>query len=126
MNRQKIIDISKGLLAGVLLAGGLTAIAAWSEPSSAPTSGNIDAPINVSNTGQSKGGNLVVNANNQSSAGLLVPFGTLIVGDSNPNFNLKVDVKGDTGSDRFCNGDRTKCFSVTELCQKFSQIKCDP
>ncbi|HEY9582732.1 MAG TPA: hypothetical protein VJK09_00245 [Candidatus Paceibacterota bacterium] len=96
--------ILKGLVVGAVLMVSATAIAAWSEPSSAPTGGNADAPINVSNTSQIKGGNLVVNSNNQSANGLIVPFGNVLV------------------KDKICNNSGTKCFTVENLCQQVRSL----
>ena len=48
-------------------------IFAWQEPASAPPAGNVATPLNVSNVGQIKTGNLVVNALGISSTGT-APF----------------------------------------------------
>lgn len=115
-------DIAKGIVIGAVLMIGATVLASWSEPTAAPTGGNADAPLNVSNTGQTKAGNLVVNNNGDFANGLLVPYGALVVGDPTPTAGLKIDVSGKTGSDLFCNGTGTKCFNVDTLCQKVANL----
>lgn len=118
-------DLLKGLAVGVALAIGATVLASWSEPTQNPTGGNPEPPLNVSNLGQTKGGNLVVNGSNQYQNGLLVPYGALVVGDANPSTapgQLKLDVAGKTGSELFCNLAGSKCFSVNNLCQKVPNL----
>lgn len=122
MKNNEWSGIAKGIIVGVLLIAGVTVLAAWNEPTQNPTGGNPEPPINTSNTGQIKGGNLVINANNQFQNGLLVPFGALVVGESNPAAALKVDVGGKTGSEQFCNGTGTKCFTVDNLCAKVANL----
>jgi len=122
MNRTDLKNICKGLIVGLVLAVGVGVLGAWSEPTTAPPSGNPEAPINVSNSGQSKGGNLLVNANNQFLNGFLVPFGNVVIGDSSPEAGLKLDVEGKTGATQFCNENGTKCFTVDKLCTKISGL----
>ncbi len=127
MNKQELKDILKGVALGVVLAVTGSVMAAWSEPTQAPTGGNADAPINVSNTGQTKGGNLVVNNNNQNANGLIVPFGAIVAGNVVPAVGLKIHVVGKTGSDQFCNtkeGANRKCVTLEDLCQKLGPNVC--
>ncbi len=117
--KQEWKGIAKGLVLGLALAASVGAMAAWNEPTQAPTAGNPDAPLNVSNTGQSKGGNLVVNGNNQYQNALLAPFGAVVVGDATPETapgQLKVDVEGKIGGTQYCNENGTQCFTVANLC----------
>ncbi|HEY4493379.1 MAG TPA: hypothetical protein VJB98_02065 [Candidatus Paceibacterota bacterium] len=115
-------NILKGVVIGGVLMISATVMAAWSEPTQAPTGGNPEAPINVSNASQTKGGNLVVNSNNQSLNGLLVPFGNVVVGDMSPEAALKLDVEGKAGATQFCNDSGTQCFTVATLCLKVNQL----
>ena len=94
MKKINLIDITKGIAIGVALTLSVSVFAAWSEPSQAPTGGNVEAPINVSNASQKKGGNLVLNANNQGANGLVVPFGNVLIGSGLPINNAKLDVAG--------------------------------
>ena len=97
-------SILKGLILGAVLMVSATVLASWSEPSQAPTGGNAEAPINVGNASQVKGGNLVVNGNNQSANGLIVPFGNVLV------------------KDKICDNSGTKCFTVDNLCQQVRSL----
>ena len=110
--------IAKGLVVGIVLAAGATVMAAWSEPTSAPTGGNPEAPLNVSNASQTKGGNLVVNSNNQALNGFLVPFGNVVIGDSTPEAVLKLDVEGKVGATHYCGEFGGNCFRPGDLCTK--------
>src|SRR5487761_2677721 len=70
---------------------------AWTGPPSgtppACTSGNpgCDAPLNLSNNYQIKQGNLMVNAGNSYTNGLLVPYGKVGIGTVNPGYPLDVN-----------------------------------
>ena len=61
------------LLALILSIGISYAYAAWSPPTSSPTLGNTDAPVNVGTAGQTKSGALTIGQ-------LLTAYGTLRVG----------------------------------------------
>lgn len=49
------------VIIGTFALSALVALAAWSDPSSPPTSGNPSAPLNVGSSEQTKNGNLKVN-----------------------------------------------------------------
>ncbi|MFA4833996.1 MAG: hypothetical protein WC619_04095 [Patescibacteria group bacterium] len=66
-------------------------LAAWTAPASAPPEGNIAAPINASDTGQSKQGGLILNTGD-SVNGLIVQFGNVGIGTTSPQ--AKLDVVG--------------------------------
>src|SRR3989344_2163080 len=108
--KNELKGIGKGLLIGLILAVGVSVFAAWSEPTSAPTAGNADAPINVSNSTQTKGGNLVVNNNNQGVNGLIVPFGNVLIGISTYPSNLKLNVGSGIGATQYCDNTGANCF----------------
>jgi len=76
INQISILIIVIGF---VFLANGL--ILAWTPPSSPPTGGNVPAPINVSNTAQTKSGDLYLGSN--LGIGTTDPVAELhVVGDS--------------------------------------------
>lgn len=96
-------EFLKGLIVGVLFLGlGTVVQAAWTEPTANPTSGNIPAPINVSDSTQYKGGNLVVNNNGIGEYGLIVP-------------------NGGVASDRFCDEAGNNCFTAAEIAVLLAQ-----
>jgi|GEM_PF-2494201 hypothetical protein len=82
------------LCLGVILAISLVnyLVLAWTEPSQAPPGGNVNAPINVGNTGQSKAGGLVLNTGG-AAIGLIIDKGNVGIGVSSPS--KKLEVSGD-------------------------------
>ncbi|OHB17444.1 MAG: hypothetical protein A2749_01485 [Parcubacteria group bacterium RIFCSPHIGHO2_01_FULL_45_26] len=125
INKQDFTKILSGVAIGVMLAMSVSVFAVWNEPTQPPTGGNPSGPINTSNAGQSKGGNIVVNANNQYQNGFLVPFGAMVVGDATPetaNGQLKLDVEGKAGAIKFCDENGTQCFTVASLCSKIPNL----
>ena len=76
-------------IGAVFMANGL--ILAWSPPGASPTGGNVDAPLNVGSTGQSKSGGLILNTGG-ASIGLVVDEGNVGIGTTNPQG--KLDVRG--------------------------------
>jgi len=70
---------------------GVTYLAmAWTSPPSNPPSGNVDSPLNASITAQSKEGALVVGANSAVTTGLIVQYGNVGIGTTNPGAKLEV------------------------------------
>jgi hypothetical protein len=69
------------------LAAGYLAIA-WTEPGQAPPAGNVSDPLNVSLTAQSKEGALVLATNSGVTTGLIVQYGKVGIGTTNPQANL--------------------------------------
>jgi len=67
---------------------------AWSEPNAVPPSGNIDAPLNVSATDQTKLGGLILNSGGASANGLVVQNGKVGIGTASPEFKLSLDNDG--------------------------------
>ena len=62
-------------------------LAAWTAPSSAPPDGNVAALLNTSATGQAKQGGLIFNTGG-SANGLIVQFGNVGIGTTNPQAKL--------------------------------------
>jgi len=103
---------------GIVLGGGLITIKAWTEPTVAPPGGNIGAPINTSNIGQSKSGGLVINTGGAAN-GLIVQNGNVGIGTTSPS--QKLDVVGNIRtnnqirSDQYCDYNGGNCKSVTAM-----------
>jgi hypothetical protein len=66
---------------------------AWTEPSSTPPDSNVNAPLNTSINAQSKEGALIVGANEAVETGLVVQYGKVGFGISEPNSS--VDIAGE-------------------------------
>jgi hypothetical protein len=82
----------QGLLLGITISIcilGISVLFAWTEPSSNPPEGNVPGPINISNTGQSKSGGLILNTGG-ASIGLVVDKGDVGIGTTNPGYKLGV------------------------------------
>lgn len=90
------------LCLGVILAISLVnyLVLAWTEPSQTPPGGNVNAPINVGNTGQSKSGGLILNTGG-AAIGLIVDKGYVGIGTNSPA--KKLEVKGDVLATDVCN-----------------------
>ncbi len=69
---------------------------AFSEPTQTPPAGNVSAPLNVSNLGQSKAGGLILNTGG-AVYGLIVENGFVGIGTLSPE--KKLHVVGDTQID---------------------------
>lgn len=93
----KVIILSMVVLFSVHLAG-----AVWSEPTVAPTGGNISAPLDVSSTGQTKAGGLILNTGG-STNGLVVSAGKVGIGVADPASAL--EVYGGSGASSQSTGD---------------------
>jgi hypothetical protein len=67
---------------------------AWTPPASAPTGGNVAAPINIGNTLQRKYGSLILNESTTGTApfatGLVVLNGNVGIGTAAPAKSLEV------------------------------------
>lgn len=70
----------------------------FTEPSSSPPLGNVPAPLNVSSSGQSKAGGLILNTGG-ASYGLIVDQGNVGIGTQSPTQKLDVAgyIRGATG-----------------------------
>jgi len=69
MFKNKLLPILISLIA-LFLVGSL--VVAWEGPTKEPPEGNVPPPLNVSNTGQSKGGGLILNSSEDADVGLIV------------------------------------------------------
>ncbi len=82
----KITALTFGILAICFLAAFY--VVAWQEPGSVPPAGNVATPLNVSNVGQIKTGNLVVNA-----LGTSATSGNALIVNSGGNLCLGTDCR---------------------------------
>lgn len=81
---------------------------AWAPPTSAPPAGNVSAPLNTGNTGQTKSGGLILNTGGAVN-GLIIDKGKVGIGTISPANLLDViggSIMSDTG---FCIG--TSCIT---------------
>ena len=99
---QKIKKITKeigvlsiGFTLALVITIGLSISHAWTEPPTEAPGGNLGAPINTSNTPQSKIGSLSVNTGGAYANALLVPKGNVGIGTLSPSWKLEVvgDIK---------------------------------
>ena len=85
----------KGIILGITISIcllGISVLFAWTEPTLNPPQGNVSGPINISNTGQSKSGGLILNTGG-AVTGLVVDKGNVGIGTNNPT--KKLEVNGD-------------------------------
>ena len=78
------------LLLGAFLVATSSVSALWQGPTQTPPGGNVSAPVNVGDNAQIKEGNLTLNASNTYLNGLLVPYGNVGIGTTNPQGKLEV------------------------------------
>ena len=90
----------------ILLLGASYASALWQGPTQTPPGGNVAAPLNIGNNAQIKEGNLTLNAANSFLNGLLVPFGKVGIGTTNPGQKLSVvgTIESTSGGFKFPDG----------------------
>lgn len=109
------------LICLLLIIGSFSsAYGAWQPPGSGvtPPEGNPEAPINTSDVGQTKWGNLTVNglfsAINDLLIGPAIPISdNLFNTATHPNFVAKI--QGDLGASRYCDVSGNNCKAITEL-----------
>ncbi|MCX6752658.1 MAG: hypothetical protein NTZ87_04155 [Candidatus Nomurabacteria bacterium] len=77
-NNNKILNITKIIILGLIIGFGANYIFATWTPAPANQSTNADTPLNVGSTGQTKAGGLVLNTNG-AVAGLVVQAGKIMV-----------------------------------------------
>ena len=80
------------LVSVFLFASAYVVLAAWTEPTVAPTGGNVSAPLDVSATGQTKAGGLILNTGGAAN-GLIVSAGSVGIDTTNPG-SYKLNVAG--------------------------------
>jgi uncharacterized protein YaiE (UPF0345 family) len=75
--KKNMLEYLKIIILTLVLIGGAASLKAWTGPTATPPNGNVAAPINVSNSLQTKLGSLILNAATpiQNTVGLAV-FGT--------------------------------------------------
>ena len=86
---SKVLLVSMVVIVTVFLTA-FYAIGAWSDPSVAPTGGNVDPPINTSSIGQSKSGGLILNTGGATN-GLIVQTGNVGIGTTSPSHTLDIE-----------------------------------
>jgi len=86
-NFSKILALCFGVLVMIFVLNYL--VLAWTEPTQSPPEGNVPAPLNVGNTGQSKSGGLILNTGG-AATGLVVDKGNVGIGITVPNSKLDV------------------------------------
>ncbi|MFH1781432.1 MAG: thrombospondin type-1 domain-containing protein [Patescibacteria group bacterium] len=87
---QKIItqiSILVLIIGSIFLANGL--ILAWNTPTAVAPGNNIATPLNISATGQSKAGGLIVNTGG-AEVGLIVDQGEMGIGSDSSNIKLEI------------------------------------
>jgi hypothetical protein len=80
------------LVLGIIVGVTIKVVGAWVEPNQMPPGGNIAAPLNTGNIGQSKQGGLTLNIGG-ATYGLIVDKGLVGIGTTTPKTTL--DVNGD-------------------------------
>ncbi len=107
------------LYTGIVLVIGFTihTVSAWVEPDQMPPGGNIAAPINTGNTGQTKTGGLILNTGG-ATLGLIVDRGLVGIGTNNPQATLDVNgtIRG-TGLNITGNADITGKICINGDCK---------
>lgn len=115
----KKISITSLLIAG--LVAPILAFA-WNGPTQTPPAGNVDAPLNVSGTGQVKEGGIVFGNNSGVTNGLLVRYGNVGVGNMTPSY--KLDVTGDVrASAFFYASDKSLKSNISPITNALANIK---
>jgi len=88
MQKIKSLALILGVLAMSILVGYF--VLAWTGPGSTPPGGNVSAPLNVSVNAQSKEGALVIGTNSGLTTGLIVQYGKVGIGTTEPDTKLHV------------------------------------
>jgi len=84
---------------------------AWTEPSATPPAGNVPAPLNVSINAQAKEGSLIVGNNSAVTTGLIVRYGNVGIGTTNPG--AKLDVVSGYQRIQFLTGTNTSSYVLS-------------
>lgn len=96
----KLIAISFSVLV-VLFSISFYIFADWTEPTADPPDGNVDAPINVGDETQSKGGSLTLNTSDGFSNALTISNGNL---DFNHGESIEMRFQNSSGAPNACTG----------------------
>lgn len=81
---QEIGIMSLALTIAFISYMGIAFVKGWTDPTVAPPGGNLGAPINTSNMGQTKAGGLILNTGGAAD-GLIVDKGNVGIGTQTPN-----------------------------------------
>jgi len=91
--KDRFLPYLKGFFVGIIVSVcflAISALLAWTSPTSNPPEGNVSGPINISAVGQIKQGGLMINTAG-ADVGLIVASGKVGIGTENPTATLDVD-----------------------------------
>ena len=94
MNKQvsyKIVSLTFGVLVLCFAVGFY--VLGWTSPTAAPPGNNAAAPLNISSTGQTKAGGLILNTGGAAN-GLIIDKGNVGIGTTAPGAKLEVNGTG--------------------------------
>ncbi len=83
MAKKFLLSLIATIVFAVILTAGF--VLAWTEPMTAPPGGNVAVPLNTSINAQAKEGALVIGANSGVTTGLIVQYGNVGIGTTNPS-----------------------------------------
>lgn len=109
MKKQLLYQIS--LCLGVFLFAAALQATAFTNPTSNPTAGNVDAPLNTGGIFQTKQGGVILNTNG-ATYGLSVAQGNVGIGNLTPAFKLDVAGKIHATDDVCTDLGGGKCLST--------------
>ena len=112
MKKQLLYQIS--LCLGVFLFAAALQATAFTNPTSNPTAGNVDAPLNTGSIFQTKTGGVVLNTGG-ATYGLSVAQGNVGIGTLTPAFKLDVSGKIHATDDVCTDLGGGKCLSTTAV-----------
>ena len=92
MLKKKVSSKIVALVFGIIVICFAVAVyvSAWTEPGATPPGSNVAPPLNVSGTGQSKAGGLIINTGGAAN-GLIVDQGNVGIGTVTPSAKLEID-----------------------------------
>lgn len=108
-----MLSVALSVVITVFAVGMVVFAAPWADPTATPPGNNAAEPINVSDNGQAKSGGLLLNTGG-ASVGLIVQNGSMGIGDTTPDADLKLDVEGKVGATEYCdqNGENCKAMAA--------------